>query len=246
MSNDGAIKLADFGASKRIEAFSAQSDQMELSMRGTPYFMAPEVFEEKFGFKADIWSVGGVIYQMVTGSPPWKDMGFRSPVALFMHIKGHDKPPRLPSLNGCDPNDFSRLERILSVCFQREPSLRPSASALKSHQFFNDTSEHSPGTPNLTKTQTRDRLPSLSPIGAVFLESSSPSSNKKEDGSPALSDSMCYSLTMTSPFPKLSSRESTDTSSWPEWAKRCERENVPRAIISCLEAGNEGNPYGKK
>ena len=53
VSNDGAIKLADFGASKRIEAFGAQSDMMELSMRGTPYFMAPEVFEEKFGFKAE-------------------------------------------------------------------------------------------------------------------------------------------------------------------------------------------------
>lgn len=45
--HDGTIKLADFGASKRVEVFGTESDEMELTMRGTPYFMAPEVFEEK-------------------------------------------------------------------------------------------------------------------------------------------------------------------------------------------------------
>jgi len=39
VSNDGAIKLADFGASKRVEAVVGESDEMELTMRGTPYFM---------------------------------------------------------------------------------------------------------------------------------------------------------------------------------------------------------------
>ena len=247
VSNDGAIKLADFGASKRIEAFSAQSDKMELSMRGTPYFMAPEVFEEKFGFKADIWSVGGVIYQMVTGSPPWKGMGFSSPVALFMHIKSHDRPPNLPRLNGCDPLDFSRLEKILSVCFQREPSLRPCASALKCHQFLNGTSDHYPESPNPTQNQSNDRLPSLSPIGAVFLESpESPTTDdksiKQEAASSTLSDSLCYSLTMTSPFPTmLNTREPTDTSSWPDWATKL---NAPLTIAN-KNSHKKGNPYAK-
>ncbi len=241
MSNDGAIKLADFGASKRIEAFSDQSDKMELSMRGTPYFMAPEVFEEKFGFKADIWSVGGVIYQMVTGSPPWKGMGFRSPVALFMHIKSHDRPPSLSRLNGCDPLDFSRLENILTVCFQREPSMRPSASAMKSHHFLRGTSDNTSESPILTHNQSNDRLPSLSPIGAIFLESPSHLSDDKttENVSTALSDSLCYSLTMMSPFPKLNMREPTDISSWPDWAKTCEKENA-------TANKNATNPYAKK
>lgn len=89
------MKLADFGASKRVEAFGADPDKVmeELTVRGTPYFMvscnsliyfvhvihsfrlahtiilhqAPEVFEEKYGPKADIWSVGGVVFQMATG-----------------------------------------------------------------------------------------------------------------------------------------------------------------------------------
>jgi serine/threonine protein kinase len=247
VSNDGAIKLADFGASKRIEAFGAQSDMMELSMRGTPYFMAPEVFEEKFGFKADIWSVGGVIYQMITGSPPWKGMGLKSPVALFMHIKSHDRPPSLPRLTECNPLDFARLEKILAVCFLREPSMRPSASALKSHQFLNESIDHTPESPNLT--QNHDRLSSLSPIGAAFLESPtslSPSSDDTTNGNEALSttlaDSLCFSLTMTCPFPKLNAREPTDTSSWPDWAKRCDKVNASQKVAE----NKEGNPYAKK
>lgn len=89
------MKLADFGASKRVEAFGLDPEKVmeELTVRGTPYFMvsfnsviyfvtcgqfhqisshniphqAPEVFEEKYGPKADIWSVGGVVFQMSTG-----------------------------------------------------------------------------------------------------------------------------------------------------------------------------------
>ena len=38
---------------------------MTMTLRGTPYFMAPEVFEERYGVEADVWSVGGVAIQMV-------------------------------------------------------------------------------------------------------------------------------------------------------------------------------------
>lgn len=45
ISNDGSVKLADFGASKRVEAFGADPDKMmeELTVRGTPYFMVRDV-----------------------------------------------------------------------------------------------------------------------------------------------------------------------------------------------------------
>ena len=41
ISNDGIVKLADFGASKRITEMMTQNDCM--SLKGTPYWMAPEV-----------------------------------------------------------------------------------------------------------------------------------------------------------------------------------------------------------
>ena len=246
VSNDGAIKLADFGASKRVEALDAESDEMELTMRGTPYFMAPEVFEEKYGAKADIWSVGGVIYQMVTGSPPWKDMGFKSPIALFMHLKNHSDPPKLPQLKNCDEHDYILLERILTRCYQRDPSMRPSASTLRRDNFLTgDDSIATPTSPNLL----------LSPSGAEFIisprsafKSPSPTLDEipeNEELECSLADSLCYSLTLKSPL-KMNTKDITkDTSEWPSWAKQAllnkEKENA-----STKSEGRQTNPYARK
>ena len=68
----GCIKLADFGASKILVGGSTLMDENQ-SLRGTPYFMAPEVIMQTgHGRKADVWSVGCTVLQMVTGRPPWK------------------------------------------------------------------------------------------------------------------------------------------------------------------------------
>ena len=86
------MKLADFGASKQVNEGTLQG--MASSMKGTPYFMAPEVLShEKYGRKADIWSLGGVAFQMATGDPPWKALGLRTPVALFYHIQTTTEGP---------------------------------------------------------------------------------------------------------------------------------------------------------
>ena len=234
VSNDGAIKLADFGASKRVEAFCAASDEMEMTMRGTPYFMAPEVFEEKYGSKADIWSVGGVIYQMVTGSPPWKNLGFKSPMALFMHLKSHDRPPKLPRLKQCSDSETSLVEKILTVCFQRDPTKRPSAASLLSHSSLSNGIAHI-FSPNVVAQIVTKSSPSHeSPLGAHF---GSPESTLKsplnqipenESINESVTDSLCYSLSLQSPLPRVTTRTVLDTSLWPEWAKECYKQNIAR------------------
>ena len=84
----GEVKLADFGASRSIE----NSGTMISSMKGTPYFMAPEVYEERYdGRKADIWSFGGVALQMISGEQHWKSCFFKNPMMLFLHIKESNK-----------------------------------------------------------------------------------------------------------------------------------------------------------
>lgn len=48
VNDQGIVKLADFGASKKLSEHQ-RGMMMTMTMRGTPYFMAPEVFEEKYG-----------------------------------------------------------------------------------------------------------------------------------------------------------------------------------------------------
>ena len=108
-----------------------------------PYFMAPEVFEEKYSFKADIWSVGCVAFQMATASPPWKEMGFTNPVSLFNHVKGTDCIPtskaEFEDFLKCE-KDGASLTSLLQKCFQRDPAKRPSAAELLYEPFFEHTS----------------------------------------------------------------------------------------------------------
>ena len=59
---DGVIKLIDFGCAKRlclnVSVFAGGNNRLLRSMRGTPYWMAPEVVKETgYGTKSDIWSV---------------------------------------------------------------------------------------------------------------------------------------------------------------------------------------------
>mmetsp|Transcript_16592 Transcript_16592/g.23650 ORF Transcript_16592/g.23650 Transcript_16592/m.23650 type:complete len:754 (-) Transcript_16592:366-2627(-) len=120
------------------------SQDMEQTLRGTPYFMAPEVYTEKYGTKCDIWSVGGVMYQMVTVNPPWKSLDHKNPIALLLHLK---------STVGCPPpfdsncTTFSdhqlchpEVHQIMELCFQRNPKDRPSARRLLRHAFFTRSS----------------------------------------------------------------------------------------------------------
>ena len=53
VDNNGVCKLADFGASKRLDLLK---NKVEQSLKGTPYWMAPEVIRQAgYGRQADIW-----------------------------------------------------------------------------------------------------------------------------------------------------------------------------------------------
>ncbi|XVF28909.1 hypothetical protein REPUB_Repub15cG0073300 [Reevesia pubescens] len=126
VDNKGCIKLADFGASKKVVELATINGAK--SMKGTPYWMAPEVIlQTGHSFSADIWSVGCTVIEMATGKPPWSQQ-YQEVAALF-HIGTTKSHPPIPVHLSFEAKDF------LLKCLQKEPGLRHSASDLLQHPF---------------------------------------------------------------------------------------------------------------
>jgi calcium-dependent protein kinase len=64
-NNKGVLKLVDFGTSKL-----AGKRKMKNTY-GTPYYVAPEVLNEDYDLKCDIWSCGVILYILISGVPPF-------------------------------------------------------------------------------------------------------------------------------------------------------------------------------
>jgi len=243
VNDDGVVKLADFGASKKLHNLRANL-MMSMTVRGTPYFMSPEVFEEKYSAKADIWGIGCVAYQMMTGVPPWKEEGFTNPISLFNHIKRHVGPPVLDRQNTDrlvkeDKNVFHFLDDLLQLCFDKDPSKRPDAIDLVHHAFFtkmhHDDEEAAVSTGLFSPTNSTSATPKhesrekahLSPAQIAMRQPTGPAVPTPSAASRSKSV-VKWRTTFSSP-PRSSLKNNLaaspfqspapDTSSWPEWAQ---------------------------
>ncbi|KAL7178169.1 hypothetical protein ACSBR2_031338 [Camellia fascicularis] len=103
VDNKGCIKLADFGASKKVVELATMTGAK--SMKGTPYWMAPEVIlQTGHSFSADIWSVGCTVIEMATGEPPWSQQ--YQEVAALLHIGTTKSHPPIPEHLSAEATDF--------------------------------------------------------------------------------------------------------------------------------------------
>ncbi|CAA3031481.1 mitogen-activated protein kinase kinase kinase NPK1-like isoform X2 [Olea europaea var. sylvestris] len=127
VDNKGCIKLVDFGASKKVVALATMTGAK--SMKGTPYWMAPEVIRQTgHSYSADIWSVGCTVIEMATGKPPWSQQ-YQEEFAALFHVGTTKSHPPIPAHLSIEAKDF------LLKCLQKEPDFRLSASDLLKHPF---------------------------------------------------------------------------------------------------------------
>ncbi|XP_038140823.1 mitogen-activated protein kinase kinase kinase 3 [Cyprinodon tularosa] len=123
--SEGNVKLGDFGASKRLQTICMSGTGIR-SVTGTPYWMSPEVISgEGYGRKADVWSLGCTVVEMLTEKPPWAE--FEAMAAIFK-IATQPTNPLLPPRASDQARDFIR-------CIFVEAKHRPSAEELLRHPF---------------------------------------------------------------------------------------------------------------
>ena len=65
-NDDSHIKLIDFGLAKKVS-----QDELMTTPNGTPYYIAPEVLKGSYTTQCDNWSMGVVLFIMLSGKPPF-------------------------------------------------------------------------------------------------------------------------------------------------------------------------------
>lgn len=116
------IKLADFGISRVVEEFGNPA----TTQIGTPYYMAPEILKkEPYSFPADIWSLGCVLYEIVTRRRP-----FSSDYIQFFQQILHDEPFPIHC------NVSENLKSLIFSMLKKNPSERFTINQIENLPFI--------------------------------------------------------------------------------------------------------------
>lgn len=121
---DITLKIADFGFARFL-----QDGVMAATLCGSPMYMAPEVIMSlQYDAKADLWSIGTIVFQCLTGSAPFKA---QTPQALKQfYEKAANLAPRIPS------GTSRELHDLLSRLLKRNAKDRMDFDEFFSHPFL--------------------------------------------------------------------------------------------------------------
>ncbi|XP_077079991.1 serine/threonine-protein kinase ULK1a isoform X2 [Siphateles boraxobius] len=195
--NNICIKLADFGFARYL-----QGNTMAATLCGSPMYMAPEVImSQNYDAKADLWSVGTIIYQCLTGKAPFQA---NTPQELRQfYERNRSLSPSIPRETSSHLRHLllgllqrNHMERMDFDKFFHHPFMEASTSMKKSSPVpvptypscGSGSSSSGSSTARLTPTQSDTEalrpLPQMNPTpspGSQLKDSSSESSSESDD-----------------------------------------------------------------
>ncbi|XP_011676912.2 serine/threonine-protein kinase unc-51 isoform X2 [Strongylocentrotus purpuratus] len=122
--NEIHLKIADFGFARFLEG-----DMMAATLCGSPLYMAPEVItSQHYDAKADLWSIGTIIFQCLTGSAPFK--AANPPELKKLYMKARTLDPNIP------PGTSKALKDLLIRLLKRNQKDRIEFDKFFSHDFL--------------------------------------------------------------------------------------------------------------
>ena len=115
LMKNGLIKLGDFGISKGFQ----NTMEKAKTMVGTPYYLSPEILENKpYDAKSDIWSLGVLLYEMMTFKMPFSANSF--PILVVKILRGNYTPP--PTIYSKDLREI--IDKCLIVDYGKRPTIQ--------------------------------------------------------------------------------------------------------------------------
>ncbi|KAL3617698.1 hypothetical protein CASFOL_038019 [Castilleja foliolosa] len=156
--NGFRAKIGDFGLAKRAKQGKKRNLE-KAYWRGTPMYLSPEaVIESEQESPSDMWALGCIVLEMLTGKPPWVD---KRNEEILARIGPGREVPRLPSGLSEEAKGF------LKGCFVRTVKFRLTAEMLLSHPFvvgLNDDDE---------EEESEEEVEDLSETESILLVSES-------------------------------------------------------------------------
>jgi len=121
----GDLRIGDFGLSTMIS-----NRNRALSVLGTPEFMAPELYDESYDEKVDIYAFGMCLLEIFTKEAPYSEC--TNPAQIYKKVTNGIPPASLKRLKSRDAREF------IELCLDGVNNKRPSATELLKHPFLQE------------------------------------------------------------------------------------------------------------